>query len=210
LALTLDDYQIVLLNFLATLFGVIFAFGLTARYDRLKQREEDKQTQIRVLRAIKSELDMDLGMINAMVEKGTRGYAVTFFLVDSYRSAISSGDFSLLNPMMQNSLAFAYLQFQQMDIMSDRLASAVSIPVSQNAIPNVATVILDALTELEKSTIPIVSEVTKRIDAELDQLTGTQNSAGAVSQAHLLTLIEVVDGQFKDPRTLHQGRNSDG
>ncbi len=173
---------------------------LQAGYDSAKKRDEERETRIRLLKSIKSELDMNLVMLKEMDKKELYAYSVTFFLIDSYQSSVYGGDFSLLSPNMQNTLTFTYLQFKQLDILSDRLTSALTIPAGQDFTPKLAAVIVKAATDQAKATIPIVEGVLKKIDAELEQPSTAAPASGIpVSDTDVLRMIEIVDNQVAHP-----------
>ena len=200
MTLDLDPALMVFAGFLATLSGVFTAFFLQAGYDRARKRDEEQETKIRLLKAIRSELDMNLGMLKEMEKRDMYTYAVTFFLIDSYQSSVYGGNFSLLGPTMQNTLSFTYLQFKEMDIMSDRLTASLSTTAAEGSASKLATILVDAAKEQAKTTIPIVEHALKKIDAELEQLsTGTEASVLQVSAAEVEQMIGVVDDQFAHP-----------
>jgi len=130
--LTLDDVLLASTNgailFLATAFGVFLALRLTTNYDRKQKRNEILETQKRMLEAIKSELETNQGALartakkyEGTVPEGELYDVVPVFLTDSYESAISSGNFSLLKPTVQNRLVITYLNFKQWDRLGDRM-----------------------------------------------------------------------------------------
>ncbi len=184
------------------------AFSLTAIYDRGKKKEEAKETQIRILGAVRSELEMNLEILKEMDKKELYAGLITVFLVDSYRSSVSSGDFSMLNPKLQNLLTFTYLQFQQFDVLGDRLSAAFAIPTGQDAIPKVAAIIVKTMTEHAKTTLSIVSEALKKVDEELASKPNATSaetppaSPTPPSESDTLKAVRLVDGNFSKSGTI--------
>src|SRR5712692_6960560 len=118
-----------LLNFTATVLGVIIAFYISLRHEREKDRAEKalaKQrqeaeialTKDRTIQAIRLELEENL----KDAEKIGASPLVNF-RTGAYQSAIASGTLSLFDPKIQTILSTTYLRIRKLELISQKLVS---------------------------------------------------------------------------------------
>ncbi len=113
-----------ILSFVATLLGVFIAFFLTLQHDRRKKAAQEKETQRRIIVAIQSELQSNLGEGNQIVRTyGNPSGIVVVFRTAAYQSAIGGGDLSLLKPEIQNALSNIYTGFRMVERIAEKMIS---------------------------------------------------------------------------------------
>jgi hypothetical protein len=169
---TLDDFVAiatnVLIPFVVAIFGVIIGLMITFNHERVKKNDETRETQIRILSVIRSELETNLVALKETTKKGSDFGLIPVFLTDSYESSISNGDFSLLEPNTQNLLALVYLNFKQWDKLGDR---AIAMYGSRVGDPEkLANMFVE---QIQKKTSAILNDIPKaimRIDEGLKRL----------------------------------------
>src|SRR5438445_12881595 len=96
---------------IGTLIGALVGISLAILVDRKKRREEIQQTKIRMLNAIIEELKSFQKMVELTSgntvklewDSSTKDFIGTFISVTTpaFKSAVSSGNFSLLEPSLQ-------------------------------------------------------------------------------------------------------------
>ena len=133
MVLTLDDLQLVLLNFIATLSGVLFAFLLTAIYDQAKKRDHEKEDRRRMLTAIQKELQVNLDFLSILKKNDTYSAGQIFLWRDAYQSAVSGGKITLLEPRLQSQLGMLYLTFKQLDVYGAKILAMLGMPESKES-----------------------------------------------------------------------------
>jgi len=133
LALTLDDLQLVLLNFIATLSGVFTAFLLTAIYDRMKKREQEREDRRRMLIAIQKELQVNLEFLSLLQKNETYSAGQIFLWRDAYQSAVNSGKTALFDPKLQSQLGTLYLTFKQLDVYGAKVLAMLGTPETKES-----------------------------------------------------------------------------
>ncbi len=162
------DFENASLNFLATLAGVLLAFGLALWDDRRKRRQVDRDTQVRIAKAIHLELQSNLQFVK---ESKGKGILSTLFPVGAYQSAVSSGGLSLFVPEMQRSLDIVYTEFRVVELFGARVLSMAGsadmrIPEFSQNFASFNKLVDNQLSELEK-TLP---SLIQSIEADLEQL----------------------------------------
>lgn len=170
--LTLDDLTLAsfagLISFFATTFGVVLALFLTMRYDRYKKRLDEKETQRRILTAVRAELETNLVALKEADQKDLYGAVVPVFLEASYESSISSGDFSLLKPKAQGMISLTYLTFRQWNKLGDRMVAMFGSQFGEPA--KLIGVYIDAMKKQTKSILELIPQTMKLLDDELNEL----------------------------------------
>jgi len=168
----LDDLTLAsfagVISFFATTFGVVLALILTMRHDRAKKRADEKETRRRILTAVRAELETDLVALKEADQKDLHAGVIPIFLVDSYESSISSGDFSLLKPKVQGMLTFTYLNFRQWDRLGDRMVAMFGSQLGDAT--KLVGLYIDAMTKQTKSILQIIPQTMKLLDDELNEL----------------------------------------
>jgi len=117
-----------LVSILTTLVGVLIGFGLTLRNDRKKKKDEEIETRSRIAKAIRTELEANLGAIGAELEAETKEQKtelLILFPATAYESAKSGGFISLFKPELQYSLGVTYTAFRWIETVSQRVLSMV-------------------------------------------------------------------------------------
>src|SRR5207249_3536029 len=115
------DYDMAILNFLATFSGVGFAFFLTLWYDHSKKENDEKEFRQRMLTTIRKELQTNVEILGELDKNKVYGAGQMFLWRDGYQSAVNGGGISLLDPRIQTQLGMLYLQFKQLDVYGGKL-----------------------------------------------------------------------------------------
>ena len=127
--MTEQDTFYVVLEFAATFFSVLLAFGLTLWYDRKKRREQEESSRVRILQAIELELQENLkhitpGSAQGIAEGVTPALLITIATA-AFDSAVNSGQFTLLDVETQTELAKIYRDFQNAEMWQDKVLSMI-------------------------------------------------------------------------------------
>ena len=154
-----------------TLLGVIFAFGLTLEHDRNKKKAEEKETRIRIAKAIRLELEANLKIVGMNREKQAREQKTGLLILfpsGAYLSALNGGFLSLFDPQVQYDLGATYTEFKWVETVSARVLSmmgGVDMSMSNYADNMKAfQVIIDKQMERLQEEIP---QVLKDMESEL-------------------------------------------
>ena len=109
------------LNFGATLAGVFVALYLTFRHERGSRISGEKEIQKRILSALRTEIGKNFDDVKANISQlGPSSIIVAIFRVSAYQSAVNSGNLSLLNEDIRNSLANIYLNIQFVETLAGK------------------------------------------------------------------------------------------
>jgi hypothetical protein len=169
LALTLDDLQLVLLSFIATLFGVLFAFLLTAIYDRMKKRAEEREERRRMLTAIQKELQVNRDFLTLLHKDETYTAGQMFLWKDAYQSAVNSGKIVMLDPKLQNQLGVLYLEFKQLDVYGGKILAMLGMAGTSES-KTVFETMLALMKRTVETTLKLIPKGLEALEAELKQL----------------------------------------
>lgn len=127
--MTERDTSYVVLEFAATFFGVLLAFGLTLWYDRKKRREQEESSRAKILQAIELELQENLKHITPGsaqgIPEGVRPALLTTIAAAAFDSAVNSGHFTLLDAETQTEVAKIYRDFDIARMWQDKVLSMI-------------------------------------------------------------------------------------
>lgn len=127
--MTEQDISYVVLEFAATFFGVLLAFGLTFWYDRRRKREQEESSRLKILQAVEFELGENLKHISPESIEDDTGdrtpILLETFSTAAFDSAVNSGQFTLLDVETQTELAKIYRDFQNAKMWQDKVLSMI-------------------------------------------------------------------------------------
>ena len=166
------DYDMAILNFLATFSGVGFAFFLTLWYDHSKKVNDEKESRQRMLTTIRTELRTNVEILGELDKNKVYGAGQMLLWRDGYQSAVNGGGISLLDPRIQTQLGMLYLQFRQLDVYGGKLLALLGLPfTTELEIVLKGTQVL--MEQSMKSALLLIPKGLEVIDAELKQLSAT-------------------------------------
>jgi len=119
--MTLEE---ILINFGATFISVFLAFGLSLWYDRKKKRKEEITMRLRILEAIRTELDLNLQQLGKENEENV--IKIGRFTTIALDSAVGGGYFSLLDSETQGRVSRIYNSFRIAQMWLDKILSMVA------------------------------------------------------------------------------------
>ena len=116
------------IEFGATFLGVLLAFGLALWYDRRKRYQEETATRLRILKAIRAELDYNLSVVRGALHAAEVANATVVhrFSTVALDSAVGGGHLSLLDPDIQTRLASIYHICRIAEMWSNKILSMVA------------------------------------------------------------------------------------
>ena len=127
------------IQLIATLIGAFVGFSFVMLWDRKKRREEIQQTKIRMLNAIIEELKSFQKMVELTSgntvklewDSSTKDFIGTFISVTTpaFKSAVSSGNFSLLEPSFQTEIGSVYLTVDECKSYNDQALNFYATPM---------------------------------------------------------------------------------
>jgi len=148
---------------------ILVAFLATARWDREKTKEEEKEERRRMIAAIHKELQTNLDFLRELDKEATYAAGQMFLWRDSYQSAINGGKIDMVDPKTQTQIAMVYLQMKQLETYGGKVLAMLGTPVTPES-KGVLDFIMNEMKKSIQRTLNIIPRGLEVLEAELTQL----------------------------------------